>query len=88
MEALERMYPDFKRTDVLATQVSRARSVLAVSTLQYSDRLCPPVATSLPNVFLINSAQITAGTLNVNETLGLVHEKLPELMRHLARRAA
>jgi protoporphyrinogen oxidase len=88
IRALERMYPAFTRADVIASQVSRARNVLAVSTLEYSDRHCPPVATSLANVFIVNSAQIAAGTLNVNETLALAHEKLPELIRHLTRRAA
>jgi len=79
MEALERMYPHFDRSDVVATQVSRAREVLAISTLGYSTKLMPPLQTSMPNVFVLNSAQIAAGTLNVNETLGLVHEHLDEL---------
>jgi protoporphyrinogen oxidase len=86
--ALERMYHGFTRADIVATNVSRARNVLAVSTLEYSERHCPPVATTLPNVFIVNSAQITAGTLNVNETLGLVDQKLPELLRLMAAKAA
>ena len=70
VSALERMYPAFTAADVLAFQVSRVREVLAVSTLDYSDELLPSLATSLPNVFLLNSAQIANGTLNVNETIG------------------
>lgn len=85
LAALERMYPHFSRGDVVATQVSRARQVLAISTLGYSERQLPPLRTSLRNVFVLNSAQIVAGTLNVNETLGLVHENLPQLCEHLAR---
>lgn len=85
LAALERMYPHFSRGDVVATQVSRARQVLAISTLGYSERQLPPLRTSLRNVFVLNSAQIAAGTLNVNETLGLVHENLPQLCEHLAR---
>ncbi len=84
LAALERMYPDFRREDVLAFNVSRARQVLAISTLGYSQKLLPPVRTSLPNVFVLNSAQIAAGTLNVNETLGVVHENLDTLVRGLA----
>ena len=59
--------------------------MLAISTLGYSERQLPPLRTSLRNVFVLNSAQIVAGTLNVNETLGLVHENLPQLCEHLAR---
>jgi protoporphyrinogen oxidase len=87
--ALERMYAHFKREDVVSFKVFRARQVLAVSTLEYSDRLLPPITTSLPNVFVLNSAQIANGTLNVNETLGVVHTHLQELTTKLkAARAA
>jgi protoporphyrinogen oxidase len=83
VSALEKMYPGFKRADVLAFNVSRARQVLAVSTLGYSDRLLPSIATSLQNVFLLNSAQIAAGTLNVNETLGVVHANIEAVTKAL-----
>jgi len=68
--ALERMYPHFRRDDVVAFRASRVRHVLPISTLNYSERL-PPVATSLPGVYLVNSTQIVNGTLNVNETVQL-----------------
>ena len=73
LSALERMYPGFRRDDVLAFHVSRVRHVLAVSTLDYSTVALPPVRTSLSNVFIANSAQIANGTLNVNETSGLAN---------------
>lgn len=82
--ALERMYPDFKRSDVVAFKVFRARQVLAISTLDYSSKSLPPVATSLPNVFVLNSAQIANGTLNVNETLGVVNANLGQLQKLLS----
>jgi protoporphyrinogen oxidase len=90
LNALERMYPHFKREDVIAFKVFRARQVLAVSTIEYSERALPPITTSLPNVFVLNSAQIANGTLNVNETLGVVHAHLQELTTSLtsARAAA
>ncbi len=88
LSALERMYPSFKRSDVVAFRVFRARQVLAISTLEYTSKWLPPVKTSLPNVFVLNSAQIANGTLNVNETLGVVHANLAELTTHLAARAA
>ena len=68
--ALGRMYPHFCRDDVLAFQVARVKHVFAVPTLKYSEKL-PPMATSLPGVYLVNSAHIVNGTLNVNETLQL-----------------
>lgn len=79
--ALERMYPRFDRNDVLASQVARVQEMLAVSTLHYSARSRPPLRTSLPNVYLVNSAQIANGTLNVNETVALANESARELRR-------
>jgi len=84
VSALERMYPSFTRQDVLAFKVARARQVLAVSTLGYTDKLLPPVKTSLANVFVLNSAQIANGTLNVNETLGVVHDNFEPLARAMS----
>jgi protoporphyrinogen oxidase len=70
LNALEKMYPHFSRTDVTAFKISRVRNVFPIPTLNYSANL-PPVKTSLENVFVVNSAQITNGTLNVNETVQL-----------------
>jgi protoporphyrinogen oxidase len=79
LAALERMYPRFDRRDLLASQVARVREMLAVSTLNYSERSCPPLRTSFPNVFIVNSAQIANGTLNVNETVALANGSAHEL---------
>ena len=84
--ALQKMYPEFRREDVLSFVVSRARRVLAVSTLNYSDEWLPPVRTSVPNVALINSAQIANGTLNVNETIGAARAGLETWLATLAPR--
>jgi protoporphyrinogen oxidase len=83
LAAIERMYPHFRRDDVLAFRVSRAREVLALSTLHYSGQLMPRVRTSLDRVFVVNSAQIANGTLNVNETVGVANAKAAELARWL-----
>jgi protoporphyrinogen oxidase len=87
LTALARMYPAFRREDVLAFSVARVREVLAVSTLHYSERCLPPVTTSLPGVYLVNSAQIANGTLNLNETVALANAKAAELLPLLTRRA-
>lgn len=84
--ALERMYPDFRRSDVRAFAVSRARQVLAVPTLDYSARHAPPVTTSLKRVSVLNSAQIINGTLNVNETLAVAETGLGTLLQRIESR--
>ena len=56
--ALQRMYPSLGRGDIVASQVARVREMLAVSTLHYTERSRPPLRTSLPNLYLVNSAQI------------------------------
>jgi protoporphyrinogen oxidase len=75
LSGLERMYPEFSRDDVVAFRIARARYVMALPTLGYSQRL-PPMATSIPGVFAVNSAHILKGNLNVNETLAIVDEAL------------
>jgi len=82
VHALERMYPAFSREDVLSFKISRARYVLPISTLGYSKRL-PPIATSIPGVFMVNSAHIVNGTLNVNETVQLANATVPQLLAPL-----
>jgi protoporphyrinogen oxidase len=82
--ALDRMYPHFSRDQVVARSISRARKVLAISTIDYSANGLPPLRTSLPNVFVLNSAQIANGTLNVNETIGVVKSNYENLRDAIA----
>ena len=81
LAALERMHPHFDRTQVVDAKVARARHVLAVSTIDYTARAMPTVETGVPNVFQLTSAQIAQGTLNVDETLGVVEQRLAALRR-------
>ncbi len=76
--ALERMYPAFTRARIRAFRVSRVRHVFPIATLGYSKKL-PAITTSVPGVFVLNSTHIVNGTLNVNETLGLVDRGLAAL---------
>jgi protoporphyrinogen oxidase len=78
LTALERMYPNFSRSKVRAFRVSRVRNVFPIATLGYS-RSLPPIATSVGGTYLLNSSHIVNGTLNVNETLGLVERGLAAL---------
>ena len=54
------------------------RHVFPIPTIGYSNRV-PPIQTSVPGVYLVSSAQILNGTLNVNETLQLAARALPVL---------
>lgn len=78
--ALLRLYPGFSRDDLLAFRVSRVRHVFALSTLGYSQHV-PPVKTSLPGLFVVNSSQIINGTLNVNETVRLAESAIDTLLK-------
>lgn len=75
LRTLEKMYDHFSREDVIDFKVARAKYVAALSTLDYSTRL-PPVVTSVPGFYALNSAHILEGNLNVNETLLLGQDKL------------
>jgi hypothetical protein len=86
LAALQRMYPPFSPDDVLAFEISRVRDMLALTTLDYSARARPPIRTSLPNVHIVNSAEIANGTLNVNETVAVANDGAERLRAVLARR--
>ena len=79
LAGLARMYPDFRRDDVLAFRVSRARHVMALPTLRYSEQL-PPMQTDAPGVFAVNSAHIVKGTLNVNEVVSLADDAFERVL--------
>lgn len=76
---LERIHPGFRREDIACFRVSRVREVFAIPTLGYSKRV-PPMATSVPGVRLVTSAQIVNGTLNVNETVQLAERAARDLL--------
>ena len=73
LDALEKMYPDFSRSDVETFRVTRTRNVMAIPKLRYSESL-PPMKTSVEGLYLINSSYILKGNLNVNETIGIAEE--------------
>jgi len=73
LAALERMHPEFQRSEVLAFQLAKVKHVFAVPTLNYSERV-PDMKASVEGVYLVNSSHIINGTLNVNETLQLAEQ--------------
>ena len=80
LKPLFKMYPELSKNDVIHLTMASVRRVFALPTLHYSDKL-PPVTTSLKGYYIINSAQIINGTLNVNETVQVAETKLEEILR-------
>lgn len=80
LTAVAKMIPDFEPDeDVVAFRTSRVKSVMALTTINYSEQL-PPMKSSVPHVFAINSAQIVGGNLNVNETIVLAEQAVTDLL--------
>jgi protoporphyrinogen oxidase len=84
VSGLQRVYPSVKRGDILASTVIRAKEVFPITTLNYSSEVLPPTETSLKNVFVVNSAQIPNGTMNVNEIIKLANRKSNEIIKMLS----
>lgn len=79
LATLEKMYDHFSRDDVLDFKISRAKYVASLATLDYSTKL-PPIVTSVPGFYALNSAHILEGNLNVNETITLGENKLADVV--------
>jgi protoporphyrinogen oxidase len=75
LAAMEKMYPEFSRDDVQDFRISRTRNVMAIPTLNYS-RSLPPMKTSLPGLYLVNSSYILKGNLNINETITIAEQAI------------
>lgn len=79
LDRLKAMYPHIGDDDVVAFRVSRARTVMAVQSLNYS-KAVPPMQTSVDGLHIVNSAQIINGNLNVDEMIGLADRASRELL--------
>lgn len=77
--SLSKMYPHFARDQVKGFRVSRVRHVMALPTLNYSERV-PPIKTSVRNLYAVNSAQIVKGTLNVNEVIEVAENAFRDVL--------
>ena len=80
LSSLEKMYVGFQKNKVLAFQVSRVRHVFPIPVLNYS-KTVPPIKTSIPGLYFVNSSHILNGTLNVNETISLAERAAMEFMK-------
>jgi protoporphyrinogen oxidase len=68
--ALRKVFPRFDPIDVRALRISRVPYVFALPDCDRTREL-REFTTSVPGLYLVSSAQIVDGTLNVNETLAL-----------------
>lgn len=78
-DLFRQMYPWLKNENFKFTGVARAKHVITVLNKDYSNNL-PDVKTSIPGVYIVNSAHIKDGTLNVNETIKVAESKLTEIL--------
>jgi protoporphyrinogen oxidase len=72
--SLKRMYPGLLDNDLVSFTAARDRYVFALPTLDYSSCL-PAIDTSIHGLYILNSAHITNGTLNVNETIQIAERE-------------
>jgi protoporphyrinogen oxidase len=78
LSALRLMHRGFTDSRMDPFRISRVRHVFPVPTLNYSDNL-PPIQTSVPGIFIANSAHIVNGTLNVNEIVQLADKTISQV---------
>lgn len=80
LSSLFKMYPFLSEDDLIHWSLSSARRVFALPVLNYSANL-PSCKSSVEGYYIINSAQIVDGTLNVNDTIGIAELKLEEILK-------
>ncbi|MEO6489280.1 MAG: NAD(P)/FAD-dependent oxidoreductase [Ferruginibacter sp.] len=80
IDNFKKMYPWLTGENIKFVGVARAKHVITVARLDYSEHL-PDVRTSIPNVYIVNTSHIKDGTLNVNETVRVAETKLEEIIK-------
>lgn len=79
IDNLKKMYQSINDDTIKFVGVARAKHVITVAKLGYSE-LLPGVKTSIPGLYIINTSHIIDGTLNVNETIKVAETKLEEIL--------
>jgi protoporphyrinogen oxidase len=79
LDNFKKMYPWLTDDNIKFAGVAKAKHVITVAKLNYSD-LLPGIKTSMPGVSIINTSHIKDGTLNVNETVRVAETKLEEIL--------
>lgn len=78
IDGMKVIFPKFDSDEIIAWRMSRVRHVFAITTENYS-RYAPGFQTTVKGVYLVNSAQIVNGTLNVNESVQLANRAVEEI---------
>ena len=78
-QAFLQMYPQLKPDDLFCFRAAKNRYVFSPPQ-QNNGHPATSFKTSIPGIFTVNSAFITNGTLNVNETLALTEKALDEIL--------
>lgn len=79
LDNFKKMYPWLTDDNIKFAGVAKAKHVITVAKLNYSEVL-PEIKTSVPGVSIINTSHIKDGTLNVNETVRVAETKLEEIL--------
>ena len=79
LDNFKKMYPWLTDDNIKFAGVAKAKHVITVAKLNYSEIL-PGIKTSMPGVNIINTSHIKDGTLNVNETVRVAETKLEEIL--------
>jgi len=79
LDNFKKMYPWLTDDNIKFAGVAKAKHVITVAKLNYSEVL-PGIKTSMPGVSIINTSHIKDGTLNVNETVRVAETKLEEIL--------
>jgi protoporphyrinogen oxidase len=82
LDSFDSIYPGVVKYNVKFAGIAKAKHVITVAKLGYSDML-PAVSTSMRGVHIVNTAHIIDGTLNVNETITVAETKLAEILNTL-----
>ncbi len=83
--ALLDMYPKLTPESIEAIKIAKTPYVFALPKLNYTNSL-PSIKTSIPGVYILNSAHIVNGTLNVNETIELAEKEFPSIIKEANKR--
>jgi protoporphyrinogen oxidase len=67
------MYPHLREDDIVVMKTAKAPMVFALNTINYSRHL-PPIKSAVNGIYYANTAFITNGTLNVNQTIGIANK--------------
>lgn len=81
IDGMKTMFPHINDGDVIAKVVSKARHVTTIPTLNYREHI-PSVTTTIPGLYICNSAQIINAALSVNESVSLANSTIKNLLNN------